>query len=142
MSDVINAPQGATPGATAESLQVQLVDEQAAHQATQAELEAERASHQATKGELATVSASLSQATEVITGQKETISTLATRVTELESKPSSFPSFELNKKKYEVQAKKFKYKGQDYTVADLLSDKQLQKELVGKRIGFIVEKTV
>jgi chromosome segregation ATPase len=83
---------------------------------------------------------SLTEATGIITGQKDTITGLQAQIVELQTKPAGFPVIEVGKKKYEVQAKVFKYEGKDYTIADLLADKALQKTLVGKGVGFLILK--
>ncbi|GAB2571884.1 hypothetical protein [Spirosoma areae] len=129
------------PEAIIESLQAQLADEQAAHGATietqketleslQAQLVNERNAHEATKLE----------ATQVIEGQKEAIDELERRIVEMQTSPAAFPVIEVGKVKYEVQVKSFKYKGETYTVEQLIANKVLQKELVGKGVGFLIKK--
>jgi hypothetical protein len=83
----------------------------------------------------------LADATGVITGQALTIKELEAKIIELQTKPAAFPVITVDKKNYEVQTKTFKYKKVDYTVEALLKDKKLQKELVEKGVGFLVEKT-
>ena len=121
MADVTNAPV-----VTVESLQSALT--------------AEQADHAATKGNLANALNSLTEAAEIIDGQKQTIADLEAHLAKLQGSPSSFPTIVVEKKTYEVRAQTFKYKKVEYTVAQLLSDKALQKELVKKGVGFLVEK--
>lgn len=90
--------------------------------------------------ELATALQSLKEATDFAVGQKETITSLEKQLAESLLNPSPFPSFVIGKKTYEINAPSFKYKGEQYTAAQLLADKALQKELVALGAGYIVEK--
>ena len=105
-------------------------------------LTAERADHAATKGNLANALGSLTEASEIIDGQKQTIADLEAQLEKLQTSPAEFPTIVVDKKTYEVTLKAFQYKKVEYTVAQLLKDKALQKELVKKGVGFLVEKEV
>ncbi len=152
------ANQTNAPAATVESLQAELQAEQAAHLTTKktsegayeslrAEFQAEQSAHGATKDALATATAqtdeagsALAQATGIIAGQKALIDEQEAQIVSLQVAPAQFPAFKQGGATYEVEVKHFKYKGADYTVVDLLKDKNLQKELVGKGVGFLIKK--
>jgi hypothetical protein len=85
----------------------------------------------------------------LLAGQKETIDAQTARIEQLQSNPSTVPTFTIGKgtaaKTYEVLVQNFNFRvdgGQvrKYTVAELLKDTKLQAALVGKGVGFIVEK--
>lgn len=109
-------------------------------------LEAETADHNATKGNLANALSALSEqeetlteASTVIAGQKETIAEQTAQIDTLQAKPSSVPVIVVAKKTYEVHAKTFQFEKVTYTVEQLLKDKPLQKKMVDKGVGFLIE---
>lgn len=121
------------PAVTVESLQLELNTERTAHQATKDSLAV-------ALDEKAKAEGALSQAAEIIAGQRNTITEQEARIVQLQTKPAEFASITVDKAEYEVRAKKFKYKGVDYGVDQLLENKKLQKELVGLGVGFLVKK--
>ena len=87
----------------------------------------------------------LSDASDLLEGQKLTIDDLAAQLAAAQANPSSVPTFTLAKKTYEVHAANFKFRAEgeqprDYTVADLLGDPKLQAALIKKGVGFITLK--
>lgn len=81
--------------------------------------------------------AELSEATGVIDGQAATIADLERQLSALQAAPGTPKTFQVGKETYEVQAGSFKFRKQTYTVAELLKDKKLQKELVEAGVGFL-----
>ncbi len=140
---------------TIESLTEELAAEKQAkvaleqlHTTLQTQFDTVVASHQAYETKLATSAAALTQATsdladatKVATEQHETITSLTEQLEKLQANPEAYSTIVVDKTTYEVQTKGFQYKKQEYTVADLIKDKALQKELVKKGVGFLVAKT-
>jgi hypothetical protein len=89
------------------------------------------------------------EAEKLITGQKTTIDEQAARIEQLQSNPSTVPTFTVgtgkSAKTYEVLVQNFKFRLDggpvtEYTVTELLKDTKLQAALIKKGVGFIVEK--
>lgn len=117
-------------------------------EALQSELAAEKAAHASTKDALDVLAEShadstdaLGQAAEIIEGQRQTIADLEDKITTLQTAPPEFPIIEVGKVKYAVEVKTFSYKGQHYTLEQLMADKALQAELVKKGVGFLVKQS-
>lgn len=137
----------ATPAETVESLQAALEQEQAAHAVTKDLYEQEvsskailQAERDKALAETEQLRSDLAEAKDVIAGQQETIAKQDALIETLQTKPLEFPTILVDKKTYEVRAKSFQYQKTTYTVGDLLKNKPLQKELVKKGVGFLVEK--
>jgi|GEM_PF-5585090 len=90
------------------------------------------------------------EAEKLISGQKTTIDEQSAKIEQLESNPSTVPTFTYGKgkeaKTYEVLVQNFSFRldgapVQKYTVAELLKDTKLQGALIKKGVGFLVEKT-
>lgn len=87
----------------------------------------------------------LSDAADLLAGQKTTIDELTAQLAAVQANPSTVPTFTLAKKTYEVHASSFKYRNdseppREYTVQELLNDPKLQAVLVKKGVGFITLK--
>ncbi|RYC69763.1 hypothetical protein [Spirosoma sordidisoli] len=134
MEDTNKAPE-----VTIESLQAQLDQERAEHQATKAERDAALESKDDAASALDTANRSLVEATQIIAGQKVTIAEQEATIVSLQTNPAQYPIIKVGKKSYEVTTKTFQYKKVEYTVEQLLADTKLQKELVEKGMGFLVE---
>lgn len=144
------ADETQTPPAepTIESLKADLAAERLAktgleelHTALQTKYDDEVTAHQATQAQLAQAETNLADAGDVVNEQHASITELTAQLEKLQTEPAAYPTITVDKAVYEVQIKNFQYKKVEYTVADLLKDKALQKELVKKGVGFLVPKT-
>ncbi len=93
------------------------------------------------QADLATLKAQVQEGQTIIEEQGTTIDDLDAKLAAAQGTPVTEPRFTVGKKTYGVSANTFNYKGEKYTAAQLLANKKLQAELVGKGVGFIVEIT-
>ncbi|WP_234733243.1 hypothetical protein [Tellurirhabdus bombi] len=139
-----------TPEVTVESLQAALDTKDQAFQTLQSTVGDKDAEITDLKQQLAQKASVIEESTahltiakEMIDEQAETIKVLEQTLANKEANPSLYPTITVDKKTYEVRASsfKFKYEGivRDFTIDQLRGDKGLQKAVVKKGLGFLVE---